>query len=93
RAADVVRCVTALAPRTSRAILLTYAPRTPALAAMHAVGRLFPRGDRAPAIEPVEGARLVRSLRDEALLSGWQGGRSQRVSSGFYTSQALEWLR
>ena len=32
---------------------ITFAPRTPLLAAMHAVGRLLPRGNRAPAIEPI----------------------------------------
>ena len=34
--------------RTRGSLLFTFAPRTPALAVMHATGRLFPRGDRAP---------------------------------------------
>ena len=50
---DVVRVLNGLAARTGSSILFTFAPRTPLLAAMHSVGRLFPRGDRAPAIEPV----------------------------------------
>jgi magnesium-protoporphyrin O-methyltransferase len=90
RTEDVVRVLSGLAARSRCSILFTFAPRTPALAAMHAVGRLFPRGNRAPAIEPVSEARLQRLLAIEPALLAWQAGRTQRVASGFYTSQALE---
>jgi magnesium-protoporphyrin O-methyltransferase len=90
RTEDVVRVLSGLAARTGRSILFTFAPRTPALAAMHALGRLFPRGNRAPAIEPVREARLQRLLAIEPALLAWHAGRTQRVASGFYTSQALE---
>jgi magnesium-protoporphyrin O-methyltransferase len=90
---DVVAAVARLAQRASRSIQFTYAPRTPALAAMHAVGRLFPRGDRAPAIEPVATRTLHRALATEPALAGWRVGRSERVASGFYQSQALELVR
>lgn len=90
---DVVRAVAALAPRTRASMVFTFAPRTPLLAAMWTVGRLFPRGDRAPAIEPVAPQRLVAGLAAEPLLAGWRPGRTERVASGFYTSQALEWRR
>ncbi|HBY29910.1 MAG TPA: magnesium protoporphyrin IX methyltransferase, partial [Bradyrhizobium sp.] len=53
RPADICRIMAGLAERTAAAMLVTFAPKTPALTVMHAVGRLFPRGDRAPAIEPV----------------------------------------
>jgi magnesium-protoporphyrin O-methyltransferase len=69
---------------------MTFAPRTPALSAMHAVGRLFPRGDRAPAIEPVAEQKLRRLLLSDENLERWQLGRSRRVSCGFYKSHALE---
>jgi magnesium-protoporphyrin O-methyltransferase len=88
--ADVVRSISALAPRTRGSILFTFAPRTPLLAAMHTVGRVFPRSDRAPAIVPVGEQALRRGLADAAALAGWQAGRTLRVSSGFYTSQAME---
>ena len=74
-------------------MLFTFAPRTTALAMMHAVGRLFPRGDRAPAIEPVAEATLRRLLASKPGLAGWRPGRTQRIASGFYTSQAMELLR
>jgi hypothetical protein len=57
---------------------------------MHAVGKLFPRGDRAPAIVPVAERDLRRMLAAEPLLQRLAPGRTERVASGFYTSQALE---
>jgi magnesium-protoporphyrin O-methyltransferase len=93
RAADVVRVLAGLAARTRHSIVFTFAPKTPALAAMHAIGRLFPRGDRAPAIEPVAEGTLRRLLSAEPALREWRIGRSRRVASGFYKSQAMELLR
>jgi magnesium-protoporphyrin O-methyltransferase len=90
RAADTCRIVAGLAARTGEALLVTFAPKTPALAVMHAVGRLFPRGDRAPAIEPVAEQKLRQLLMSEENLERWRLGRSRRVTSGFYKSQALE---
>lgn len=90
RAADAVRALAGLAPRVRGSIVFTFAPRTPLLAAMHALGRVFPRGDRAPAIEPVGSALLHRLIGQEAGLSGVVPGRTRRIASGFYTSQALE---
>jgi magnesium-protoporphyrin O-methyltransferase len=93
QAQDVVRAVTALAARTRESMLFTFAPRTPSLAAMHAVGRLFPRKDRAPAIEPVGEAALRRLIAAEPALDAWRPARSKRIARGFYTSQALELRR
>jgi magnesium-protoporphyrin O-methyltransferase len=90
RADDVVRVLAGLAARTRHSIVFTFAPRTPALAAMHAVGRLFPRGDRAPAIEPVAEDALRARIAAEPALAGWRIGRSERIASGFYKSQAME---
>jgi len=90
RAPDAVRALAGLAPRVRSSMVFTFAPRTPLLAAMHAVGRVFPRGDRAPAIEPVGEAMLRRLIGHEAGLAGFAVGRTRRVASGFYTSQAME---
>jgi len=92
-AADAVRALAAFAPRTGRSILFTFAPWNPALAVMHAAGRLFPRADRAPAVEPVREATLRRRIGGEAALAGWQPGSGRRVSTGFYISQAMELRR
>ncbi len=90
---DVVRALATLAPRVGRSMVFTFAPRTPALSLMHAAGKLFPKADRAPAIEPVTEARLRAGLTRELAASGWEIGRTERVVSGFYTSQALELVR
>ena len=87
---DICRIMSGLAARTERSMLVTFAPKTPLLAAMHFVGGFFPRGDRAPAIEPVSEQKLRRLLADEAALADWRVGRTHKVSSGFYKSQALE---
>jgi magnesium-protoporphyrin O-methyltransferase len=90
RADDIVGALEGVAARTHRSVLLTFAPRTAALSAMHAVGKLFPRGDRAPAIEPVAEKRLRRLIEASAALDGWRIGATRRIASGFYTSQAME---
>ena len=86
-ASDIVETVTKLAQRCSGSILFTFAPHTRALGAMHKVGKLFPRSDRSPAIIPVTEDDLRERL---AGLPGWRIGRTARISSGFYTSQAIE---
>ncbi len=90
---DAVAALSRLAQRTSTSIVFTYAPRTPLLAAMIAVGRLLPRGDRAPWLTPMAADRLNALRAADATLAPWRTGRTQRVASGFYKSQALEWRR
>jgi magnesium-protoporphyrin O-methyltransferase len=82
-----------LAPRTRGSMLFTFAPRTPLLAAMHRVGRMFPRTDRSPALEPIAAHRLHQALQSVLSPSGWHGARDRRIAHGFYTSHALEWTR
>ncbi|MEL7536719.1 MAG: magnesium protoporphyrin IX methyltransferase [Pseudomonadota bacterium] len=93
-AADIVEMLAALARRTTREIAVTFAPRTPALAVMHAVGRLIPhREHRAPAIQPVGEQRLRTLIDREPDLDRWRIAAMQRISAGFYTSQAMHLVR
>jgi magnesium-protoporphyrin O-methyltransferase len=87
KAADMVRALELLTDRTGSSVVFTFAPSTRALMVMHAVGKLFPRGNRAPAIEPVREASLRHLLTG---LDRWKASRSERIACGFYTSQALE---
>ncbi len=87
---DLVAALAQLASRTTHSILFTFAPRTTLLAAMHNIGKAFPKSDRSPAIVPVGESDLRQRL---ARLSGWSIGRTRRIQSGFYTSQALELVR
>lgn len=90
RGADALKVLQSWAERTRGSMAFTFAPSNPLLLAMHAVGRLFPRGDRAPAIEPVAESALRHMLATDDGLARWQVGRSERVKSGFYTSQAIQ---
>jgi magnesium-protoporphyrin O-methyltransferase len=92
-AADVVRVLAGFAQRTERSIVFTFAPKTPLLAVLWTVGRLFPRRDRAPALEPISERSLRRHLAAEPALRGWRIGRTQRITSGFYKSQAMELVK
>ena len=93
RTDDAVAALSRLAERTSGTINFSYAPGTPLLSAMISVGRLFPRGDRAPWLTPMAADRLDALRSRDATLRNWQVGKTQRVSSGFYTSQALQWVQ
>jgi magnesium-protoporphyrin O-methyltransferase len=90
RTGDAVAALSKLAERTSGSIVFTFAPRTPLLATMISVGRLFPRGDRAPWLEPMAETALRGMLAADPTLGRWQIARTVRVASGFYTSHALE---
>jgi len=90
---DAVNALAQLAERTSQSIVFTFAPRTPLLALMISVGRLLPRGDRAPWLEPMAEMRIAQLMKTHATLSNWQCARSHKVSSGFYKSKAMEWVR
>lgn len=87
---DMVAALAKLGQRCSGSILFTFAPRTPLLAAMHRVGKLFPRSDRSPAIVPVGEDDMRRRL---ARMSEWKVARSERVTTGFYMSHAFELVR
>ena len=92
-AADMARVVAGLAARSRQSVLFTFAPRTPLLWAMHTAGRLFPRGDRAPAIEPVKHATIRGLLAADRAMRDWQPGRTSRITSSFYISCAQEMVR
>ncbi|MEM6908961.1 MAG: magnesium protoporphyrin IX methyltransferase [Pseudomonadota bacterium] len=87
---NLVDALTRLSERTTSSILFTFAPHTKLLGAMHSVGKVFPKGNRSPAIVPVAEAELRARL---SRLEGWKIGRTQRIASGFYTSQALELVK
>ncbi len=87
---DVQNALESLAPRCRRAMLFTFAPRTPLLSTLHVLGGLFPRADRAPSIVPVSEHDLRSRIARSPLLAGWSVGRTERVKSSFYTSQAIE---
>ena len=92
-APDIVAALARAASRCRRSMVFTVAPSTPMLSVMITVGRMFPRGDRAPFIEPCKEAKLRRLIAAEPCLRDFAPGRHKKVQRGFYTSQAYEWVR
>jgi magnesium-protoporphyrin O-methyltransferase len=89
-APDCIDVLAAFIARTRHSAVFTFAPRTPLLATMHAVGRLFPRSERAPAIQPISDSAMIRRLSADPRLGGWSIGQTERIAAGFYISQAME---
>ena len=90
---DIAQTLSGLAQRTKGSIVFTIAPRTPALTLLWIIGRMFPRKDRAPAIEPIAPAQLEQLMTSFSHLSGWSIHESKRISRNFYISHALELKR
>jgi magnesium-protoporphyrin O-methyltransferase len=90
---DMIGMLSRLAEMSCGGIHFTYAPRTPALAAMHMVGKVFPRSDRSPRIVPHATSSLYKGISRKESLADWRLGRNARVSSGFYISHAQELKR
>ena len=84
-AADITRILAEMAPRVSANMMFTVAPRTPLLMAMWRVGKLFPRADRSPTMVPHAPSKLIKSVTTGTLRD------VERVNSGFYISNALEY--
>ena len=81
---DITRILHNIAPRIRGNMVFTVAPRTPLLMAMWRVGKLFPRADRSPTMVPHSPERLSKAISRGTLRN------IERVTSGFYISNALE---
>ena len=90
---DMIGMLARLTEMSRSGVHFTYAPRTPALAAMHFVGKAFPRSDRSPRIVPHATTSLYKGISGSEQLADWRPGRNARVSSGFYISHAQELKR
>lgn len=89
-AKDMLVVLEKLSSRVSEKILFTFAPSTLPLELMIRVGRLFPRRDRAPFIEPISQTRLHQSIQESPWFIDWEVPYTSLVSSGFYKSQLME---
>ncbi len=65
-------------------IVFTVAPKTPLLMTMWYAGKAFPRSDRSPVMVPHAPRRLARKIEGLSSVG--------RVSSGFYISEAMEYV-
>lgn len=91
--ADMVRVLSGFAARTAGSVIFTIPPQNALLFVKLGVGRLFPSADRSPQIRPIRPAALARLIESEPALGAFKLGRSERVDTGFYISQAMELVR
>lgn len=82
--ADICAIIADIAPRIRGNMVFTVAPRTPLLMAMWRIGKFFPSSDRSPTMVPHSPAKLAKALTTGSLRD------VERVNSGFYISNALE---
>ena len=83
-ASDIAAALDRVGARTRQSVVFTVAPRTPFLMAFWGMGQLFPRADRSPTMIP----HAFRTLhaRTEGRVA-----QVERVTSGFYISECLEY--
>lgn len=80
---------TSLARLCRGTLLVTYAPRTPLLAALHRLGSYFPKSQRRTEIQMLPDRLVATTLA----AAGMQVRRSCRISNGFYHVTLLEATR
>ena len=90
RTPDMINIISGLSKMAKKGMVFSFPPRTIPLAILWGVGKLFPRGDKSPAIEPQPPKALRRAL---AKIENFKLGRSHRVATGFYISEAQELVR
>ncbi len=85
---DIGAALSGLEKRVNGPIVFTVAPRTTALMAMWYAGKAFPRSDRSPTMIPHTRGALAKAAK----AAGVRGMLRpvERVSSGFYISEAME---
>ncbi|WP_299286794.1 magnesium protoporphyrin IX methyltransferase [uncultured Tateyamaria sp.] len=87
-AEDIGMHLAALEKRTSGPMVFTVAPRTPALMVMWYAGKAFPRSDRSPVMIPHAHPTLARAAKAAGVRATLRP--VDRVTSGFYISEAME---
>ena len=90
---DMISMLARFTAMSRSGVHFTYAPWTPLLGTMQAVGKLFPRGNRSPWIVPHRPNRVAITVHRDERFEGWELGRDQHITSGFYHSKAQELKR
>lgn len=91
--ADMIEMLGRLVARAEHGVAFTFAPGTPLLRMMQVAGRVLPPSDRSPAIVPISADVLQRRIAEHKMLSAMRIGRSERVNTTFYKSQAMQLVR
>ncbi|MDA9689099.1 magnesium protoporphyrin IX methyltransferase [Betaproteobacteria bacterium] len=91
KSANAIALVNELCKRANESIIFTFVPLTPLLAVKFALGKFFPKSERAPAVEPSSEDAICNLISQN--LNGWEISGMKRVSTYFYASQAVELRR
>ena len=91
KSSNAIALVNELCKRATESIIFTFVPLTPLLAVKFALGKFFPKGERAPSIEPSSEDAICHLISQN--LHGWKLSGMKRVSTYFYASQAVELRR
>ena len=83
-APDIASALDKLGDRTAEAVVFTVAPRTPFLMTFFTIGKAFPRSDRSPVMIPQAFTTLNTATKGRLT-------KIERVTSGFYISECLEY--
>ena len=83
-APDIASALDKLGDRTAEAVVFTVAPRTPFLMTFFTIGKAFPRSDRSPVMIPQAFTTLNTATMGRLT-------KIERVTSGFYISECLEY--
>lgn len=84
---DLVQLLQHLVRHTRAALYFTFTPRTLFFEVMHAVGKLFPKGNTSPAIARIKAKRLYARIAKE---TDWRPVRTTHISSSFYQTTLVE---
>ena len=91
KSSNAIGLVNELSKRATESIIFTFVPLTPLLAVKFALGKFFPKGERAPSVEPSSEDAICSLISQN--LHGWEISGMKRVSTYFYASQAVELRR
>lgn len=87
---DLVRLLGHLGRHTRTALYFTFTPSTLFFEVMHAVGKLFPKGNTSPAIAQIKARRLYERIAKETPL---RLAQTTHISSSFYQATLVELRR
>ncbi len=87
---DLLELLRHLGQRARIALYFTFTPSTLFFEVMHAVGKLFPKGNASPAIAQIKATRLYERLRKETPL---RLARTTHINSSFYQTTLVELRR
>jgi len=84
---DMVNCLSKFSSRVNCSIIFTVVPKTPVLNLKLQLGKVFPKSDRSPIVEPVAETNLINLCNS---VGRNEVKKLSRVKSPFYISEAWE---